>query len=372
MTNPTTPTWTTPPTDPTQEAGGWPEGTFDITTLGVVADTGADQRTAIQSAIDGRSAGQSIGFPAGTYTISNYLTPKAGVKLYGEPGRVSRLYMASGTAKSYFYYSSQSPRLLGAEWHDLAFISDYVNVPTHYGININGATDCTINKCYGENLNRLLNLGSNYTSTGWTVTDITTRHNTMSFYLDYVSNSYFARFDLEGSSPYGGANTDHCFYIHSAQDCLFEDFTLRMGTAYGFHIWPDGGTATRLTFNRVLADCTGSGNMSPFVIGGDGASPSSYITVNDLTAIGIHAANDAMVLLYAPTFITINGFQSDGTTYMVRTYGSVPSDITFRNGNFNGEAYLYPGNTITRLDYSLNVTRNGATRPVPLPELPRG
>ena len=74
--------------------------TINITTYGANGGDTADDRTAIQNAINAAASGDTVYFPNGTYYISGQLTPKSNIKLAGQSqsGAIIRFSATTGQA----------------------------------------------------------------------------------------------------------------------------------------------------------------------------------------------------------------------------------------------------------------------------------
>lgn len=335
-------------------------------TYTMAKDGTTDDRAAIQNYIDAASAGDDLWFPPGTYRIGNTVNMKSGVGLYGVPGQ-STIYMSTQGSPTAGFYSTSAT---GVVLDGLRFLGDgpYANF---YAVSMSGQTNSVLRRLSFVDCRFAVKLGGGNLSTGWTVEDITISESRSPFYVQDVHDSLFQRIQITGTHNANAGDYPVDLYIDSnVQNSTFTDLYLddAIGYAFQIHANQNTGNSSGLVFRRVYADVADYGGNNGIAIANGSSSQVSNVDIYDLELVANHTWDDIACWWTGASDVIVDGFQISGMNYMV--YGSGPSASIFRNGNYDGANYFYPGSTGVTIEGT--VTRNGTAYSVTAPELPRG
>lgn len=353
------------PFDPTD--GSWYWVTTDTYGgPGGAHGNGTDDDTAHINAVISAaySAGKHVYFPAGTYLVSTAgyyaLEAATGVNLRGAGAASSVITMAhSSSAADYVLLlsgvSNLSIRDLGfytaaeatpydhheLEWYDATFVRGIYGEPSCSSIEVK---DCAF-----TNLDFAIQLssGAGGSYSDFLFDNLTVTNCIMGLFAARLQNSLINDCDIscywQEWGPYGNPQEAHwhCLYLcYQAQNV-----TINRCNFYGagndqIHLW-DGTTAHDITFNDCLSDCTtGVGGTECLIVGDDFDGVYFNGCTFKATTDGVY--NSAMHAGGTAVNVVFDGFVATGANYLMSNDGHDDAVWTWRNGTFDGTAFLNP------------------------------
>ncbi|MCL5734676.1 MAG: S-layer homology domain-containing protein [Actinobacteria bacterium] len=323
-----------------------------VTAYGALGNGVADDRAAIQAAIDACPDGGVINFPAGRYLLGSALYLKSNVSLVGVPGQT----IFTMTPKSSTTFMMLSFGLSDVTVSGLSYLAASHNDNVS-GIAMEDSQRLTLRQLRFDNMVFGLKIGtSSVMSSGFLVEDIVARGVRFGAYVDCLENSTFNRLDFSGvfvdSAEGGEPRHWQDLYIQSdVRNLTFNDSIFTKGSGWAIQLWggdqQDFFTPSRdITFNRTTIDVT-QGQL-PIVIG------TGYSGVN-FNSTTILARNSSVygdvVRFYGGSGITFNGFNvSGGQILAFGGLGNDSANVLFKNGSFDGP-YLESGDGVAGISF---------------------
>ncbi|MBN1630763.1 MAG: hypothetical protein JW990_13450 [Thermoleophilia bacterium] len=294
--------------------------TFNVVDYGAKGDGATDDAAAIQRAIDAAAAsGGDVVLPAGTYKIGKTLYLASDIGLVGSPGQTV-LEMAAQPSDTYMLYGIDKSNV------KISGLTLRTSAPTDNvsGLFMSGATGCSLQNLVLQNVRTGIKTGSGNTGSGWLMESITATGVRCALFLANTQDSTFRNLNLNAAN----IDTNHTVYVERGNHSLtFTDCTFTGGAKYCLQFYTDNESSDSLTFNNLTLDAT-SGYKSMVICPGF-----SGLTFNNATVVG---KSGSCFLFYGGSNVLVDGFNASGGSALTSWEYRLPTEVTFRNGNYAG------------------------------------
>ncbi|OGH09621.1 MAG: hypothetical protein A2152_01660 [Candidatus Levybacteria bacterium RBG_16_35_6] len=212
----------------------------------------------------------------------------------------------------------------------------------------------------GDNFNNThygLKIGSGAQSRNISADNLTFRHLAEPLFIANTSDSTFTNIDIQADRF--DTNLWHGIYLERGNHNLtFRNLKIVGGSGYCLQLYyGEAGTSDTLLFENVTLDAT-SGRY-PLVIQGY-----SHVIFRNITLIAPANISSSLIRFYGSSDdIVFDGFNATGGTSLASWEYDTPTNVIFKNGNYNGPRIIKSGQEgVFTLQ---NVTLNGPAVPLP-------